>query len=212
MRYKSAYLAVMNVICAVSLVACSTTPPAKSVEPINYGTSGVGPITADQTRGLLNCYLAGESATKIVELRGEGKSNDEIIKYYSAVLGKGWMQLIYDLLPVIAKDNPAAPQRLEYGRNVYGRCLGAQFNPKLSQIAEYCYQQNQFLHLAFAFRNQHEPMETVYTKMNARGDARVITDALLARAKEVSMPEEGNFRLKTYYGCLGHPDKAPVDK
>jgi hypothetical protein len=192
------------------LVACGTTPSAKSSEPIKYGTTGVGPITADQTRGLLNCYLAGDSATKIVELRGEGKTDNEIIKYYSAVLGKDWMQLIYDLLPIIAKDNPQAQSRIDYGSNLYGRCIQTQFKPKETRIAKYCFQQNQFLQLAFAFRSSNEPLETAYTKMNARGEAKVFTDVLLARAKEISKTQEGNFRLETYYGCLGHPEKAPI--
>jgi hypothetical protein len=191
------------------LVACGTTPSVRSAEPIKYGTTGVGPISADQTRVLSNCYFAGDAAIKIVELRSEGKSDDEIIKFYSTFLGKDSIQLIYDLLPIIAEDNPQAQDRIDYGLNLYGRCIQTQFNPKVIRIAEYCFQQNQFLNLAFAFRRSNKPMEMAYTKMNARGETKIFTDALLARAKEIDKAREGSFRLETYYGCLGHPEKAP---
>jgi hypothetical protein len=208
MNYKNLSSIAICVMCA-AVAACSTAPSVKPAEPINYGTAGVGPISEIQTRGLLNCYMAGDSATKIVELRGQGKSDEEIVKYYSAAMGNGWIRLIQDLLPIIAKDNPQASHRIDYGRSVYRRCVSGQFEPKEARIAEYCFQQNQFLQLAYSFRNINEPMEMAYTKMNAQGEARVITDALLARAKAVGKADENSFRIETYYGCLGHPEKAP---
>lgn len=212
MNFRKLYSIAICIMCSVIFVACSTTPAVKPVEPINYGTAGIGPISAEQTRGLVNCYAAGDSATKIVELRSEGKSDDEIIKQYAATIGKDWLRLIYDLLPIIAKDNPQASNRIDYGRNVYSRCVRDQFEPKASEIAEYCFQQNQFALLAFSFRNVNEPMEKAYMKMGAQGKTKVITDALLVRAKEIGKTQEANFRIDTYYGCLGHPDKAPVNR
>ncbi|HEX5125880.1 MAG TPA: hypothetical protein VFW00_03990 [Rhodocyclaceae bacterium] len=210
MNYKKLCLTAIYAMCLVILVACNTTP---AIKPIDYGTAGVGPISAAQTRALLNCFIAGDSATKIVELRSEGKSDDEIIKYYASNTDSSWLELIHDLLPIVAKDNPpASSSRIDYGRSVYSKCLHEQFEPKAMQIAAYCYQQNQFLQLAFSFRDIGEPMENAYTKMGAEGKTKVITDGLILHAKEVGKSQENNFRISTYYGCLGHPDQAPEIK
>lgn len=199
------------IACSV-VVGCSTAPTIGPAESFDYGTAGIGPISAEQRRALFNCYAAGDSATKIVELRSEGKSDEAIIQHYAATVDKGWLRLIYDLLPIVAKDNPPAPSRIDYGRSVYRRCLRELFEPPAIQIAEYCFQQNQFVLLAFSFRDGNEPMEMAYTKMPARGKAKMITDALLVRAREIGKGQETNFRINTYYGCLGHPDKSPVDR
>ncbi len=207
MHWKRLRTAAILAACSAGLIACTTKNPVKTTD---YGTAGIGSINVDQRRAFLNCHLAGDSATKIVELRAEGKSDEQIIKHYTAISDTGWLRLIYDLLPIVAEDNPQAGNRIEYGRELYGRCLGDQFEPEAAHIATLCYQQSQFLLIAFSYRDSGEPMESVYTKMGASGRAKLITDGLLLRAKEVSKLQESKFRLETYYGCLGHPDKTPI--
>lgn len=191
------------------LAACKTTPLVSSVD---YGTSGVGVIGASQDRAIMNCYLAGESATKILELRSEGKKDNEIIKYYSERIDSSWLKLIHDLVPIVAEDNPDPSNRIDYGRSVYSRCMGKILDSKSKQVAEYCYHLNQFLAVAFSFRNSGEPLERAYTVIPPGEKAKVITDAFLVRAKGVSRSQESEFRVSEYYGCLGHPDKAPVNR
>lgn len=196
-------------LCSVFFVSCTATTPDRKV---NYGTSGVGPVTTDQRRALLNCFLAGDSAVKIMELRAEGKSDEEIIQYYSDKNPGDWLRLIHDLLPMVTRDSSQLGNRIDHGRGLYSRCLSELFAPGTAQVATYCYQQSQFLLIAFGYRASGKPMEDVYTKMGATGKSKVITDGLLLRAREVENSQETRFRLETYYGCLGHPDEAPVER
>lgn len=195
--------------CSVLLVSCTAT---NTDGKVNYGTSGVGPVTADQRRALFNCFLAGDSAVKIMELRAEGKSDEKIVEYYSDKIGGDWLRLIHDLLPIVTRDSSQMGNRIDHGRDLYSRCLSELFAPETAQVATYCYQQSQFLLIAFGYRTSGKPMEDVYTKMGATGKAKLITDGLLLRARGVENSQETRFRLETYYGCLGHPDEAPVER
>ncbi|MDP4074364.1 hypothetical protein [Acidovorax sp. A1169] len=194
-------------MCLGTLAAQGTSP---SIAPIDYGIKGIGALSPDQSRALLNCYLAGDAATKIVELRGEGKSSDEIIKHYEKSVDKGWMKLIHDVLPFVVKDNPPASTQVEYGSNFYGKCLDEDLNEKALQVALYCYRLNQFSLLAFSFRSIGDPMEAAYTKMPVHEKVKLVTDELLMRAKKTDKSKEVQFRAQTYYGCLGHPEINPM--
>jgi hypothetical protein len=194
-------------MCLATLIACNTLP---TTTPIDYGTKGVGAVGPSQSRALFNCYLAGDTATKIVELRTAGSSDTEILKFYEKVTDKNWMSLIHDVLPIVAEDNPPASEKVEYGRNFYERCMRGQFDEKAIQVALYCYRLTQFASLAFSFRNIGDPMEAAYTKMPAYERVRAVTDGILTRGKRIPRSDEAQFRVQTYYGCLGHPDINPL--
>jgi len=208
---RSAWSGIALFVATLGLGTAQVTAADTSLEDKIY-PQAIAAIDDAQNERLIDCMVAATISASLLEERSSGQSNEDIVRRYRDALGDGAADYARKMLSNLDADKPEDNDLIGYGGTVFGKCLGGIFTESALSIAKYCYHQSQFVQLAFSFRAISEPMNKVYGKVPVPDDTKAAYDALLARAAkaERSNDAETNFRLSTFYRCVGHPERSPV--